>query len=173
MPISLYDASVGCYLQTLGAVSGFLEKARAHCAEHAIDLAEMTETRLFPDMLPFRYQIQSVAHHASGGAAALLHGTFSPATNHPEHDYTALQRLIADAHAELTALSTEIIEARAGADVTFRAGPREMHFTAEFFVLTFSLPNVHFHATTAYDILRSKGVPVGKRDYMGKPRFKS
>jgi hypothetical protein len=173
MTISLYDASVGCYLQTLGAVSGILEKARTHCAEHSLDLAEIVETCLFPDMLPFRYQIQSVAHHSAGATAALLHGEFTPGTNHPEHDYAALQKLITDAHAELTATSSETIAARAGADVTFRAGPREMHFTAEFFVLTFSLPNLHFHATTAYDILRSKGVPVGKRDYVGKPHFKS
>jgi hypothetical protein len=57
--------------------------------------------------------------------------------------------------------------------VTFQIGERKMPFVAEGFILSFSLPNFHFHAATAYDILRMKGVPIGKRDYMGQLRLKS
>ena len=66
MAISLYDASVGCYLQTLGAVESFLGKGAAHCTEKGLDSNEIVETRLFADMLPFRFQLLSVAHHSLG-----------------------------------------------------------------------------------------------------------
>ena len=59
-----------------------------------------------------------------------------------------------------------------GKDVVFQMGDFKMPFTAEGFLMSFSLPNLHFHATTAYDILRLKGAPLGKRDYMGPPRLK-
>jgi hypothetical protein len=57
--------------------------------------------------------------------------------------------------------------------MVFQLGERQMPFTVENFLMSFSTPNLHFHATTAYDILRSKGVPLGKRDYMGRMRLKT
>ena len=64
------------------------------------------------------------------------------------------------------------VNACAGKDVIFSVGDRKLPFTAEGFLQTFSLPNFFFHATTAYDILRSKGVPIGKRDFLGKMKMK-
>ena len=64
------------------------------------------------------------------------------------------------------------VNALEGKDVSFQFRDTKIPFVAENFLLSFSLPNFHFHATTAYDILRSKGVPLGKRDYMGKLRLK-
>ncbi len=58
----------------------------------------------------------------------------------------------------------------AGKDLDFQIGPRRLAFTAETFFLSFSLPNFHFHAATAYAILRTRGVPIGKRDYEGRLR---
>ena len=55
--------------------------------------------------------------------------------------------------------------------MAFQLGERKMPFLAEGFLMSFSLPNLHFHATTAYDILRQKGAPLGKRDYMGALRL--
>jgi hypothetical protein len=78
-----------------------------------------------------------------------------------------------DAQAKLAKLTPAEINAREGAEVAFQVGPNTLRFTAPDFVLSFSLPNLHFHATTAYDILRSKGVPLGKRDYMGRVRLKT
>ena len=60
-----------------------------------------------------------------------------------------------------------------GKDMTFQLRDMKMPFTAEGFLLSFSLPNFYFHATTAYDILRHKGVPLGKRDFLGRMRIKS
>ncbi len=55
----------------------------------------------------------------------------------------------------------------------FVFGDRQMPFVAKNFLLSFSQPNFYFHATTAYDILRWKGLPIGKRDYTGRPRIKT
>jgi len=87
-------------------------------------------------------------------------------------DYAGLQKLVADARDELAALSPDEVNALEGRDVVFQIGERKLPFTAEGFLLSFSTPNLHFHATTAYDILRGKGVPLGKRDYMGQLRLK-
>ena len=74
MAISLYDMSVPTYLQTLGAVSGFLEKGLAHCKECNAAPGEVVEHRLFQDMAPFSFQIRSVAHHSAGAMEALKSG---------------------------------------------------------------------------------------------------
>ena len=68
---------------------------------------------------------------------------------------------------ELKAQSRDEIDALAGGRVVFKLGGNEIPFTAENFAVSFSLPNFYFHATTAYDILRMKGVPIGKRDFIG------
>ncbi len=173
MATSLYDLSVASYLQVLGAVAGFLDKGASHCKEKGIDLNEVVETRLYPDMLPFRFQIVSVAHHSKGAIDGVQKGVFGPPGDAGNLDYGGLQKLISDARAALQKLTPESVNAMAGKDVTFKLGERSMPFTAEGFVMSFSLPNLHFHATTAYDILRMKGVPLGKRDYIGMPRLKS
>jgi hypothetical protein len=172
MAISLYDLSVTTYLQTLGAVGHFLDRGLKHCSENGLDLAGIVETRLFPDMLPFRFQIQSTIHHSVDAIDAVKTGKFGVAHDKTPHDYVALQALIVEAQETLRKLAPEEINTREGADVVFEVGGNKLPFTAENFVLSFSLPNLHFHATTAYDILRSKGVPLGKRDYMGRVRIK-
>jgi hypothetical protein len=172
MSITLYDISVASYLQGLRAAEGFLEKGLAHCREHGIDPEKIVETRLHPDMLPFRFQVHSVAHHSAGAMKALEGAVFAPDRGAPDANYAALQREIAEARGSLEKRTPDSVNALAGRDVLFQAGERKMGFTAEGFVLSFSLPNFYFHAATAYDILRQAGVPVGKRDFMGMPRLK-
>jgi hypothetical protein len=172
MAISLYDVSVANYLQTLGAVSGFLEKGLAHFTANKVDLGEVVETRLCPDMLPFRFQIQSVAHHSRGAIDGMKKGLFQPPPPAPAYDYRALQNLIADALEALRQVTPSEVNALEGTDVVFQLREFKMPFTAEGFLLSFSLPNFYFHAATAYDILRTKGVPLGKRDYLGPMRLK-
>lgn len=173
MAISLYDISVASYLQTLGGVAGFLDKGAAHCEANGIDLDEVVETRLFADMWPFRLQIVSVAHHSLGAIKALQAGVFRPPSTEAQLDYAGLQALVADARDELQKCTPDAVNALAGKELAFELGGRRMPFINEDFVLTFSLPNFYFHATTAYDILRMKGVPLGKRDFMGQLRMKS
>ncbi|HEY5226240.1 MAG TPA: DUF1993 domain-containing protein [Methylovirgula sp.] len=172
MTISLYDVSVANYLQGLDAVSGFLDKTAAHCRETNVDLEEMVESRIFTDMRPLRFQIQQVALHSLGAIHAVKSGAFEFPGQRPALDYAGLQTLIVDTRAALRKITPDEVNARLGAEVSFEAGDVKRVFTAEGFVLSFSLPNFYFHATTAYDILRMKGVPLGKRDYTGALRLK-
>ena len=173
MATSLYDLSVASYLQTLGAVAGFLERGLDHCRENDVDPNTIVETRLFPDMAPFRFQIWSVRHHSIGAIEGVKAGVFTPPPELPMLDYAELQKVVADARAALEKLAPAEVNALEGKDVVFQFRDFKMPFTAEGFLLSFSMPNFYFHATTAYDILRSKGAPLGKRDFMGAMRLKS
>jgi hypothetical protein len=172
MAFSLYDATVANYLQILGAVGGFLEKSLTHFRDKGIDPAEIVETRLAPDMLPFRFQVVSLAHHSRGAIEAAKNGLFVPPSGKPDLDYAALRALVTEARNELSVLTPEAVNALGGRDVTFKLGDRALPFTTEGFLMSFSLPNFFFHATTAYDILRYKGAPLGKREFMGKLNLK-
>jgi hypothetical protein len=173
MAFSLYDASVANYLQTLGAVSGFLERGLTHFRESNIDPETIVEARLAPDMMPFRFQIISVAQHSRGAIEGVQQGVFSPPSFKAAYDFAGLQGLVAQAREALSGWTPEAVNALAGKDVLFNLGERKLPFTAEGFLMSFSLPNFYFHATTAYDILRTNGVPLGKRDFMGRLKMKS
>jgi hypothetical protein len=173
MAFSLYDATVASYLQILGAVGGFLDKGLAHFREKGIDPAEVVETRLAPDMWPLRAQVISIAHHSRGAMEAAKNGVFVPPNIKSDLDYAALQALVAEARNELSALTPEAVDALIGRDVTFKVADRTLPFTAEGFLMSFSLPNFFFHATAAYAILRHKGAPLGKRDFMGRLKLKT
>jgi hypothetical protein len=172
MAVPLYDLTVASYLQTLGAVAGFLEKGAAHCRDSNIDPESIVETRLWDDMLPFRFQIISVAHHSRGAIEGAKAGAFGPPTEQRPLTYAQLQELVAETRDALKALAPADVNALEGKDVTFQLGSFKLPFTAENFLMSFSLPNFYFHASTAYDILRSKGVTLGKRDFMGAMRMK-
>lgn len=170
MSTPLYDLASKNYLQALHAVAVFMDKGLEHLREAGVDPEEVVAMRLYDDMLPFRFQVQSVVHHSAGALEGVMQGEFGPPRSLAEDDYVGLQKLVEGAIGRVNAISETDVNARAGAGVIFRLGEREMPFTAENFVQTFSLPNVHFHAATAYGMLRAKGVPLGKRDYLGQPR---
>src|SRR5437763_14232633 len=171
MAVSLYDLTVPSYLQTLGAMEGVLSKGAAHCKEKGIDPNEIVETRLAPDMLPFRFQIVAVAHHSAGAIKGVTAGAFGPPSPSTA-DYAGLQKLVSEARETLEKAKPDEVNSCEGKAVIFSVGDTKLPFTAEGFLQSFSLPNFYFHATTAYDILRSKGVPLGKRDFLGKMRMK-
>ena len=171
MPVSLYDASVGTYLQILASVEGVLDKGREHCEANGIDLGEVVEMRLIDDMLPFRFQLISVTHHSLGAIQGVEAGVFSPPTMN-DLDYGGLRDMVGNARKALAEYSADTVNALAGKEMEFRMGSRAMPFVAEDFLLTFSLPNFYFHATTTYDMLRMKGTPIGKGDFLGRMRMK-
>ena len=171
MATSLYDLSVGSYLQVAASTAGFLEKGAAHCAENDISLDEIVATSLYPDMLTFHFQIVSVVHHSIGAIKGLQAGEFAPPSGYDDTDYAGLQGYLNDAITELQSLDAASINALEGGSMKFKIGSNEIPFTNENFILSFSLPNFYFHATTAYDILRMKGVPLGKRDFLGQMRM--
>ena len=172
MPISLYDATIPSCLQILGAVSGLLDKAESFCVEKSIAADDIVQARLADDMLPFAYQVKSTAIHSIGAIEGVRRGTFSPDTTQPPETFAALKDRIREAIGALHAIDPAEVDGFIGRDMRFVFGDRDIGFTAEDFLLSFSQPNFYFHAATTYDILRWKGVPLGKRDFIGNPRTK-
>lgn len=168
MSLSLYDAIVPCYLQILGSTAGLLGKAEAYAGEHKISVADMIGLKLADDMLPFGYQIKSVVQHSAGSLEGVRVGVFSPDRSPWPVTFDGLRTKITDAQKLITTISAEEVNGFQGKPMRFEMGERKIPFTAEGFLFSFSLPNLHFHATTAYDILRWKGVKIGKMDYLGK-----
>ncbi len=171
MTISLYDISVAASLQIVGAVAQVLEKGKAHCDEQGIDLDEIVATQLYEDMLPFRFQIISVVHHSLGSINGIKAGEFRPPNDPNEYDYAGLQDLLKQSITALEAFGPDEVNAYEGKELIFKIGGNEIPFIAEAFVLSFSHPNLYFHATTAYDMLRMRGAPLGKRDFLGRMKI--
>ena len=172
MAFSLYAATVPSFQQTLGAVAGLLDKAQTFCSDKGIAPEELIQARLAADMLPFAYQVKSTAVHSIGAIEGVRKGTFSPDSTPPPETFAALKARIADTLAALEKIQPAEIDGCIGRDMRFTFGSNHRDYTAENFLLSFSQPNFYFHATTTYDILRWKGVPIGKRDYMGRLRRK-
>ncbi|MBE1301023.1 MAG: DUF1993 family protein [Alteromonadaceae bacterium] len=166
--INLYELTVENYLRVLGATIAFMKKSELHFTEHEKDVNEIIKMRLAPDMLPFFFQINSVRHHSLHATQAFFNGEFSPPKPLPETDFAGLVRVLEDAQAELHDISAEEVNARSGKTVTFKMGSTEIPFTTENFAMSFSIPNLYFHATTTYDMLRMQGAPLGKTDFMGR-----
>jgi len=170
MTISLYDLSVPTFLQTMRAVSGFLDRAAKHCAETGADPGDFVRARLYPDMAPFHFQIEAAWHHSVWGLEAAKTGVFVPPALVGPVPFADLRAMMDKAQTALEALTPDEVNGWAGKELDLQIGPRRLAFTSETLILSFSLPNFHFHAVTAYDILRSRGVPLGKRDYEGQLR---
>ena len=170
MSTTLYDLSVPTFLQTVRAVRGFLELAVAHCMEIGTDPDDFVHARLFQDMAPFHFQIEAAWHHSVWGLEAARTGVFAPPALVGPVPFVDLQAMIGKAESSLMALTPDDVNGWAGRELDLQIGPRRLAFTSELLILSFSLPNFHFHAVTAYDILRSRGVPIGKRDYEGQLR---
>jgi hypothetical protein len=170
MSFSLYSAVVPSYLQILDGLSGLLDKAESFCSEKGIAPEQLIEARLAEDMQPFAYQVKSSAVHSLGAIEGVRRGVFSPDMTKPPESFAALKTRIAETRAGLSAIAPGEVDGFIGRDMRFSFGERHMDFRAEEFLLSFSQPNFYFHATTAYDILRWKGVPIGKRDFLGRTR---
>jgi hypothetical protein len=172
MAFSLYAATIPSYQQTLGAVAGLLATAETFCAEKQLAPQEIIEARLAEDMLPFAYQVKSTAVHSLGSIEGVRRGVFSPDMTPPPQTLAALKARIAETRTALAAIAPAEIDGFIGRDMCFEFRERRLQFAAEDFLLSFSLPNFYFHATTAYDILRWKGARLGKRDFLGRLRLK-
>jgi hypothetical protein len=173
MAFSLYDATIPAYRQTLGAVAGLLVTAEALCAEKQLAPEDIIAARLAEDMLPFAYQVKSTVVHSLGSIEGVRRGVFSPDMTPPPQTFAALKARVAEGLSALEAIQPSEVEGFIGRDMRFEFRERRLEFTAENFLLSFSLPNFYFHAATAYDILRWKGARIGKRDFMGRLRLKA
>jgi uncharacterized protein len=168
MTVSLYAATVPRFLQIIGSVAALVDKGEAHAAEAGGSPADVLGARLAPDMLPFAYQVKSVAEHSAGAVEGVRAGLFSPSLAPPPDSFEALRAKLSGARAALKALDPAEVDGWAGRDMTFAMRDMRLDFTAEDFLLSFSMPNFYFHATTAYGILRARGVKLGKPDFLGR-----
>jgi hypothetical protein len=165
MSVSLYEISIPTYRRGLQNLASFLDKAEAHAKTQGADLATYAEARLAPDMYPFTRQVQLASDAAKGGAARLA-GVDAPAMPDTETTFPELKARIAGTIAFLDTITKDQVDARQGATIDLPLPGRTMTFTAPDFLMQFSLANFLFHVTTAYALLRAKGVPLGKMDFL-------
>jgi hypothetical protein len=170
MSIPFYDLSVPTFLQTVRALGSVLDRASGHCAKTGSDPDKFVEARLIDDMAPFHFQIEAAWHHAVWGLEAARTGAFTPPALTGPVPFADLRGMLNKAEAALEAFVPDEVNSWAGKKLDLQIGPRQLAFTSETLILSFSLPNFYFHVVTAYDILRMQGVPIGKRDYEGQLR---
>jgi hypothetical protein len=165
LSLSLYDASITVYVRMLQNLSHFLDKAETYAAEEKTPLATFTEASLGHGMANFVRQIQFASDAAKSGGARLA-GVEAPSMPDTETTFPELKERIAKTLAFLDTLKRDQIDGQEERAVVLTFPGRTMEFTGQSFLLTFSLPNFLFHVTTAYAILRSLGVPLGKMDFL-------
>lgn len=167
MTISMYQASVPSLLRTLNNLAAILEKGAAHAEAKKIDPTVLLNSRLYPDMFPLTRQVQIASDIARRGAARLA-GLEAPPLEDNETTFAQLIERLHKVTTYLETLSAEQIDGSEENVITLPVGQDTMTFEGLPYLLYFILPNVYFHVTTAYDILRHCGVELGKRDYLGK-----
>ena len=161
MPLSMYQASIPLLVRGFNNLSAVLKKGEAHPGS-----AAFVEARLAPDMLTLAGQIQRASDTAKGCAARLA-GIDNPSFADTETTFAQLQERIAKTVAFLQGVKREQIDGSEDKPIVLKAGSTTLNFTGTSYLLGFVVPNFYFHVTTAYDILRHKGVGVGKMDYLG------
>lgn len=166
MSLSMYQASVPVFARGLKVLKAMLEKGAAHAAEAGADPKVLVQAKLAPDMLDLAGQVQR-ASDTSKLSVQRLSGVAAPAM--PDTEAT-LDELIARVDATLAYLDgvgPETLEGAEARTIELPTGGAPRTFNGADYLLGFGIPNFYFHVTTAYDILRSQGVTVGKRDFLG------
>jgi hypothetical protein len=165
--MSFHDATVPAFLQILGALSGILTKAEAHCKAKNIAPEVLLGARLYPDMLPFTKQIQLACDFAGKSCARLAHIEV-PSTPDTEKSFDELKARLAKTADYLKTFKPAQFEGADSKEVTFPIGPSNtLTLKGQQFANNFAFPNFYFHAATAHGILRHNGVEIGKRDFLG------
>ena len=168
MSLSMHSASIPYFVRALNNLSAILEKGAAHAQENDIDPSILVTDRLFPDMFPLSRQVQ-IACDVSKGAAARISGIEAPSHEDSESSFEELIERINKTIEFLNSLPTDKINGTEEKEIKFQAGPYELDFTGATYLSMWALPNIYFHVTTTYNILRHNGVALGKIDYVGAP----
>jgi hypothetical protein len=166
MPFTIYDASILPMIRSLENLAKIMDKAVAQAKAEDKPLSSLLEARLAPDMHPFPFQIQS-ASDAAKGCAARLAGIEAPSMPDTETTFPELQQRVAKTIAFLKTVSAGKVAGAEDREIVLKFPQGEMKFTGRDYVTGFALPNFFFHVTTAYDILRHKGITIGKMDFLG------
>jgi hypothetical protein len=166
MASELYDISVPAFLRGFAAMAAFLDKGRAWADENSVPHADLLDARIYEDMAPLTSQVQRVSDGAKLAVARLAQ-VEAPAMPDTEASFDELQARIAATVDFIKSVPRDRIDGREDAEIVLKLPTTELKFTGRSYVTGFALPNFYFHVTTAYALLRMKGVPVGKRDYLG------
>src|SRR4030081_3088797 len=168
MKISMYQASVPRFANTLRNLSAILDNAQAHAAAKKIEPVVFTQSRLAPDMFPLSRQVQ-IACDSAKGAAARLAGLEIPKHEDTEQTFAELKARIEKTLDFVESLKPAQIDGSEDREVVLKLRGQDVKFNGLQYLLGFVYPNFYFHVTTAYNILRHSGVEIGKRDYIGNP----
>ena len=166
MSIPMYQASVPVFIHALTNLAAILEKAAAHCQANKIDPAVLLNYRLYPDMFAFAKQVQVACDHAKNGAARLA-GVEAPEFANTEQSFAELIARIEAVVSYLQTFTPAQIDGSEDREISIKRGDTVTTYHGQPYLLNRALPNLFFHITTAYDILRHNGVELGKRDYLG------
>jgi uncharacterized protein len=169
MNVSMHAFSVEVFANALRNLAWFLEKTASHAAQRKIDPAVFLAARLAPDMLPLTRQVQ-IAGDLAKNSVARLAGTEPPRFEDTETTIEQLRARIARTIDYLQSVPANALEGSQTRDIKLPSGERTLEFKGLDFLQRWALPNVFFHVTTAYNILRHNGVELGKRDFIGGGR---
>ncbi|HPF73311.1 MAG: DUF1993 domain-containing protein [Lysobacteraceae bacterium] len=168
MAVPLYQASVPVFLHHLRNLRHILEMGEAHATSKGFDPAVLLQTRLTPDMFPLLRQVQIACDLAKNGAARLA-GVEPMAFADGETDFAGLYARIDRVIEYLGGFNAgQIDDQESRAIVISVPNAGELNFTGQSYLLQFSLPNLIFHISMTYAILRHVGVGLGKKDFLGK-----
>jgi hypothetical protein len=164
----MYQASAPRLINSMRNLSAILDKTQAYIDAKKIDPAALLQFRLFPDMLNLTRQIQ-IASDTAKGVVARLAGVDIPTYEDNETSVAELQARIAKTIAFIECFTPAQIDGTEDKAIVTKRGDKETHYTGMQFLLGHAIPNVYFHVSIAFAILRHNGVEIGKRDYLGKP----
>jgi uncharacterized protein len=164
----MYQSSIPPIIRVLNNLAAILEKGAAHAEAKKIDPTVLINSRLFPDMLPLIKQIQIASDVARRGAARLA-GLEAPKIEDNETTFPELIARLKKTAAYLETFTPAQIDGSEEKSISLPVGDKTMTLEGLPYLVSFILPNVYFHVTTAYNILRHSGVELGKLDYLGKP----
>jgi hypothetical protein len=160
---SFYDITVPVYARFLTQLAGILDKAAAHAEKHKIKPEALLSARLYPDMWTFAEQVRATCNFAIRGPARLA-GVPIPEFDGKDSSFAELKARVAWALAFVNGLKPEQFEGGGERQLTIPLGEEKRIMSGEHYLLTIATPNFYFHLTTAYDLLRHNGVPLGKTD---------
>jgi len=166
MSLSMYQASVPVFSHMLGVLSKILDKGAAYAEARKIEPSVLINDRLAPDMLPLSRQVQIAGDMAMRGAARLA-GVEFPSNPDIEATFPELQQRLTKTLRFLDGISAKQIDGSEEKSITFKLGGDDVTFSGRAYLLNFVLPNLYFHVTATYLILRHNGVDLGKRDFLG------
>ena len=164
MTTPIYKSTIGVMIRQAEALAGIMAAGREHLGD---GVEAFINEKLIEDMLPFSFQIRAVCNSAWGNIEAIRAGQAGPPADMEITSYAQLETLLADTITNLKSVDPSELDGLLDKDVLFVLGDFKIPFKGLGFLTSFAMPNFFFHVTTAYNLLRQKGVPIGKREYLG------